>query len=267
MNEIDLVRQVCQTNAGYMALGNECFQAHGATFIRNRRASRRHDANGVALIRSESPAEIEALLRRVEVEYEGMLHRAYSIDALTPSAFTGRLALEDGYKHSEALVHVLEGPLQASPGDIELREVLNEDDWQVYRELDAMWWQETSVGALGPYDPATHDDFMVYRRLKAPLTRAWFACLDGVPRAFFSSWPGDNGVGIVEDLYTHPEYRHRGLATALIARCVADARERGAGPVVINSNIDDTPKHVYARMGFRPLYVSRSYTKRIEAQA
>jgi GNAT superfamily N-acetyltransferase len=203
----------------------------------------------------------------VEVEYDGQPHRTFGIDILTPPAFVARLVMEAGYKHSEALVHVLEGPLQATPRDIELREVLTEADWEAYRELDAMWWQETSVGALGPYDPAIHAEFMTYRRLKFPATRGWFACVDGVPRGFFSSWPGENGIGIVEDLYTHFEYRKRGIATALIAHCVADCRERGAGPVIINSNIDDTPKHLYARMGFWPLYVTRSYTKTLTAEA
>jgi GNAT superfamily N-acetyltransferase len=144
---------------------------------------------------------------------------------------------------------------------------LTESDWETYRALDAMWWQETSIGALGQYDAGIHDEFMFCRRGKFPETRGWFACVDGEPRAFFSSWPGDNGVGIVEDLYTHPEYRKRGLATALIARCVADCRERGAGPVLINSNIDDTPKHLYVRLGFRPLYVGRSYTKQVPPNA
>jgi GNAT superfamily N-acetyltransferase len=263
MSTDELLRRACQTNALYLALGNERFDAHGAMFIRNRQTPRRHDANGVALVRAGTPDEIEALLRRVDVEYEGQDHRAFSVDALTPAAFVARLILEDGYKASEVLVHVLEGPLQASPRDIELREAVTEADWQAYRELDAMWWQETSTGYFGPYDPALHDEFMVYRRLKAPQTRGWLACVDGVPRAFFSSWPGDNGVGIVEDLYCHPEYRHRGLATALIARAVADCRHRGAGPVIINSDPAETPKHLYAAMGFRPLFVARSYTKRL----
>ncbi|HEY7467865.1 MAG TPA: hypothetical protein VIB47_14325, partial [Dehalococcoidia bacterium] len=78
MDEIDLFRQVCETNAGYMALGNEHFQAHGATFIRNRQTPRRHDANGVTLIRSASPADIEALLQRVEVEFAGQSHRTFT---------------------------------------------------------------------------------------------------------------------------------------------------------------------------------------------
>jgi GNAT superfamily N-acetyltransferase len=127
-----------------------------------------------------------------------------------------------------------------------------------------MWWVETSTGYFGPYDPALHDEFMTYRRLKAPQTRGWFACVGGVPRAFFNSWPGENGAGIVEDLYCHADFRRRGLATALIARCVADCRERGAGPVIINSDPNETPKQMYAAMGFRPLFVHRNYTKRLD---
>ena len=44
----------------------------------------------------------------------------------------------------------------------------------------------------------------------------------------------------------------RGIATALIAHAVGDARNRGAGPVLIGADPDDTPKHMYAAMGFRP---------------
>ena len=78
---------------------------------------------------------------------------------------------------------------------------------------------------------------------------------------FFSSWCAPNGIGIVEDLFTRREYRHRGIATALIAHCVADARERGAGPVAISARVDDTPKHMYAALGFHPTGISRAYIK------
>src|SRR5690606_34623357 len=100
------------------------------------------------------------------------------------------------------------------------------------------------------------------KRAKTPMVRSWFALVAGVPRAFFSSWPGENGVGMIEDLFCHPDFRRQGLGTALIARCVQDARERGAGPVLITSNVGESPKHMYAAMGFRPLYVLRSWTKR-----
>ena len=65
----------------------------------------------------------------------------------------------------------------------------------------------------------------------------------------------------MDDLYTHPSYRHQGLATALIHHCVADCRERGAGPVALEADSTDTPKRMYAAMGFRPLAVTREYLK------
>ena len=70
-----------------------------------------------------------------------------------------------------------------------------------------------------------------------------------------------NGVGQVENLFTHPDYRNRGIATALIHHCVADARAKGAGPVVIVADPTDTPKNIYARMGFRPVAVVGHYLK------
>ncbi len=202
----------------------------------------------------------------MEHAYEGFGHRMVTTDALTPRAFETRLAMEDGYRVEQFMVHVLEGELRASPRPVEIREVLSEGDWEAYRALDELWWRESgeSEALFGPYDRDLHDEMTVSKRLKHPEVRSWFAVADGAPRAFFSSWPGENGVGMVEDLFCHPDYRHHGLGTALIAHCVADAREGGAGPVLITSNIGDTPKHMYAAMGFRPLYVARTWTKKLD---
>jgi len=91
--------------------------------------------------------------------------------------------------------------------------------------------------------------------------------VDGRAAAYFNSWAGIDGVGQVEDLFTHPDYRHRGLATALIHRCVADCRAKGAGPVVIVSDPADTPKLMYAAMGFRPVALVSNYMKRLQTPA
>ena len=81
------------------------------------------------------------------------------------------------------------------------------------------------------------------------------------PVAYFSSWEGIYGVGQVENLLTHPDFRNRGFATALIHHCVTDARSSGAGPVVIVCDPNDTPKQLYASLGFRPVAIKRSYWK------
>ncbi len=100
------------------------------------------------------------------------------------------------------------------------------------------------------------------RQAKSPPARHWLACVDGEPRAYLSSWGGVDGVGMVEDLFTHPDFRHRGLATALIHHCVSEARKEGAGPVVIGADPKDTPKRMYAALGFHPVAVKREYLKR-----
>jgi GNAT superfamily N-acetyltransferase len=68
-------------------------------------------------------------------------------------------------------------------------------------------------------------------------------------------------VGQVEDLFTRQEFRGRGIGSALVAHCVDDARARGAGPIIVNPRADDTPRAMYAALGFRPLCVQRSLLK------
>jgi predicted GNAT family acetyltransferase len=68
-------------------------------------------------------------------------------------------------------------------------------------------------------------------------------------------------VGLVEDLFTLPAYRHRGIATALVAHAVADVRAQGVEPILIGTDSGDTPKHMYAAMGFRPLVLTHQYVR------
>ncbi|MTD46571.1 GNAT family N-acetyltransferase [Conexibacter sp. W3-3-2] len=57
----------------------------------------------------------------------------------------------------------------------------------------------------------------------------------------------------IEDVVTLPPYRGRGLARRVIASCVREARAQGAELVVIVADADDSPRELYARMGFAPV--------------
>ncbi|MBU7575679.1 MAG: GNAT family N-acetyltransferase [Hydrogenophaga sp.] len=59
--------------------------------------------------------------------------------------------------------------------------------------------------------------------------------------------PYDGGIGWVSMVLVNPAWRHQGLATALMARCVAHLRSLGATPV-----LDATPagQQAYLRIGF-----------------
>ena len=253
MTESELIKGACDTIEGYLAVGNERFEACGATFIRNRATPTRYDANTIGLIRDA--AKIDALVARADVEYAHLDFRQYHIDPPTPPEVEASLALAGYARWSATLVMVLEGDIRASPKSFDIREVLNEEDWADYDMLDNLWWKE---GQNTSWTAEVMRDLSKQKRFKwAAGVRYWLAH-DGNEAAAFPSWPGENGVGQIEDLFTHPQHRHRGLATALIAHCVTDARSRGAGPVVIIADPPETPAQMYAALGFRPLLLARS---------
>ncbi|HEX5370689.1 MAG TPA: GNAT family N-acetyltransferase [Dehalococcoidia bacterium] len=262
-----LIARACESIAGYLALGNETFEAHGALFVRNHATPTRYDANHIDLVRASDPAEIEALLRRLDMEYEGFGHRRIHTDPLTPPQLAARLTLEPGYTTNEELFLILEGRLQATPRPSDIREIVSDADWSTYAGLIRADTVENDEKHGRTSDFGNFGDHLSYLRAKAPAVRAWMAYVDGVAAGYFSSWPGENGVGQVEDLFVLPQYRHRGIATALIAHCVDDAQARGAEAVVIGADPFDTPKHMYAALGFRPSFMARSYLRLVRPEA
>jgi GNAT superfamily N-acetyltransferase len=247
-------------------LGHESFTADGARFVRNRTLPKVRDANWVSDISASAPDELRLLFERVDKEFAGFPYRAFEVDFRTPPLVEALLELE-GYKQERGLALLLEGELNApSARSFEIRLVDNDSAWAAYSALVDRDWREEYLAPEGlAYDAEEAAQLLETRRLRAPPVRHWLAHMDGEPRAYLSSWEGVGGIGMVEDLYTAPEYRHRGLATALLRHCVADCRARGAGPIVIGADPEDTPKQMYAAMGFRPIASTRSYWKPVNA--
>jgi GNAT superfamily N-acetyltransferase len=259
--EDGLLARACHTRAGYLALGNETISSDRVCFVRNRAAPIIYDANHGTRVRAASGPEIDAVLSCAEELFAGFGHRRFDCDPFTPAAFEARLVLE-GYRADAELQLILEGLLRASPPRVEIRLARSDADWEVLGRLVRMDHQETAERERRPvYSEIVSAQMVETKRAKCPPLRFWIAQVGGVDAAFLSGWPGENGVGLVEDLFTHPELRRRGVATALLVRAVDDARERGAGAVVIGARPEDTPRRMYAAMGFQPLCVTRQYLK------
>lgn len=251
-------------NAANLALGHGVFEAEGATFVRSRAYPRIHDANHVRDVTASSPEAIDRLLVRVERDYEDIGHRRFDVDFRTPPGFVARLALE-GYERSDALAMLVEGEVQGKRSEHEIRAIETDEDWAEYARLRTLDWREYSERSKRPDEPEVGEALIAISRLKSPPVRYWLACVEGKPRAYMNSWVGLDGMGQIEDLFTEAEFRHRGLASALIHHCVADCRAQGAGPVVIVADPTDTPRQMYAAMGFRPVAVYSHYLKLLDA--
>ncbi len=263
----DLLVRVLAALDEMLAIGNESFEAEAALFIRNRKLPKVRDANHVRRLRTATPEAIDLLLRRVEEEFSGFPHRRLDADPFTPPHLEARLALK-GYPAHPWLAMVLEGPIRGSTREAEIRRVGNPTAWKEYQGLlrdDAKEW-EARMGRS--YQARMPEAILAARRIKEPAgARFWIAYVENQPAAYLWSWVASNGVGQVEDLFTHPDFRRRGLATALIHHGVADCRSRGAQEVFLLADPSDTPKHMYAAFGFRPLAVLREYWKASESAA
>lgn len=258
MPDEDLLARVYDTLEGYYELGCEVRDEPLARFVRNVDAPRIYDVNFAACVRARTRDEIASVLDRAEELFDGLTHRVFHIDPWTPAAFEAQLVL-DGFEFEDELQLLLDGDLGVSPDlpAIEIRLVESDEDWSTVRRLARLDHEEQARRQVHPlWDEEVTSEMVATKRAKAPALRFWLARAGEADCSFLSSWPGANGVGKVEDLFTHPDFRHRGIASALIVHCVRDVRERGAGPVLIGALPNDTPMRMYAAMGFRPFCVT-----------
>jgi predicted GNAT family acetyltransferase len=66
--------------------------------------------------------------------------------------------------------------------------------------------------------------------------------------------PAVAGVARIAPVYTPPEHRRHGYATAVTAACTADALARDAERVVLYTDLaDPSANAMYQRIGFRPI--------------
>lgn len=90
------------------------------------------------------------------------------------------------------------------------------------------------------------------RRAEAGRARHFAAFAAGEPVACADLY--SNGVTAqIEDVYTRPDHRGRGLASAIVLRAAEEARGAGHDLIFLVADYDDWPKELYRRLGFAPL--------------
>lgn len=254
----DLARLALEVNEAQFALGNECFEAEGARFVRNLRFPEVRDANHVSFVAASSAEAIRRLLARMDLEHAASPARSVHCDFLTPPAVEAALLLL-GFRSCAVIVSVLEGDLAGTSVEHDIREASSDRDLEELRVLQSMDWEESLVRQARGDDAAAGEACALSRRLKCPPGRFFLALAGGMPCGHVSALPGLHGMGQVEDLFVASAFRRRGIARALIRRAVDACREAGASRVVIAADATDFPKDAYAAMGFRAVAVKRDY--------
>ena len=96
--------------------------------------------------------------------------------------------------------------------------------------------------------------------LDVPEVRLYLATVDGKPAGttlLYSAY----GMGCVDFVGTLPEYRRRGVASAMTARTVADSYAMGNRWTGLEVAAGSAAESVYRRIGFRPVHNRPRYVR------
>jgi ribosomal protein S18 acetylase RimI-like enzyme len=73
----------------------------------------------------------------------------------------------------------------------------------------------------------------------------------------------EDAVGQVENVFTLPDYRGRGLARSLVLRGVAESQAAGNDLTFLVADADDWPQRLYEKLGFETVGLYARFLKRV----
>lgn len=259
----DLSHAVSMAATWHRSLGNETMRGPLCVFVRAPERPDVWSANHASAVTASTPREIDGVLAEMDAHFPHCRHRLIFTDHFTPAPFIARLAFEDYEELTPTLQMVLTGSLEpiTGPAAMNISPVASEGDWADLLALVRLDHQE---GARTHHahmaDEVTAGIVEGYRRQAGPC-QFFIARMEDRACAYGAAIICPNGLGMVEDLFTLPAHRGRGIASALIAHCVAHVRARGADAVFLGAHITERPKKLYAKLGFAPLFLTRQFIR------
>lgn len=260
-----LARAVAEAYRWQRRLGNSVLALQHCHVVSNSAFPDVWDANHVDAVSAESSAEIDAVMQAMDSAFPHTRWRVAHTDRFTPDAFLARLALEDFTERPVTIQMVLQGGVSERGAAVDLRPVETAADWQALLGLVLLNFAEgRSTGDLD-MSPEFTASMVASYRAKGADYRFHLAMRDGAPIAYGAYAAAPNGIGVIEDLFTLPSARRAGIATGMIADFVERLRDAGSGAVFLGALAGERPKHLYARLGFRPLMLARAWVKELPA--
>lgn len=242
----------------FWSLGGETSDLGLGRLVRSPAAPAHPLGNFLTSLQVSDEGQLVSLLAEVE-SLAGAACRRVLVPPGTPQRVEALLVLNDWHLETQ-LQLVLPASDAAAPAALPLEPVHAEEDWQAVEGLFRIDHIEEDRRAGRRERPVadTHAAVLLRRGL-APV-RYFVTRRRSRVAGCIGLWTRSDGVAMIEDVFVHPDARGQGIATEMLRGVIGIARERGAGPVLIGAEVDDTPKRLYARFGFRPVVVTRSYS-------
>ena len=219
------------------------------------------DANHADEVTAQTRAEIDAVFAAMDRHLGHTTWRVVHTDGFTSEAFLARLLL-DGFEERPVTIQMaLDGEITDRGADVELRPVIDEADWQTLLQLVLLDHAEGHRTSGLEVSPEVSAGLVAGYRAKSHANHFHLVMQNGAPVAYGAYAAAPNGAGMIEDLFTLPSARRQGLATGLIAAFADRLRVAGCHTIFLGALASEQPKHLYARLGFRPVSLARSWVR------
>jgi GNAT superfamily N-acetyltransferase len=254
-------RAIAEAYRWQRRLGNANVAAARCHIVANPAFPEVWEANHADEVTAETETEIDAVFAAMEAHLAHTKCRIVHTDGFTSDAFLARLALH-GFEEKFVVIQMaLQGEVAHRGGPIELAPVTDEADWNALLKLvlaDHAEGRRTGGMILPPEFSA---EMVASYRAKSAAFHFHLAVSDGIPVAFGAYAIAPGGVGIIDELFTLPSVRRQGFATGIIAEFADRLRAAGCETIFIGALVNETAKHLYAKLGFRPVGLARTWVK------
>lgn len=255
-------RQIVEAYHWQRGLGHDVIQTSHGRIIVNRTQPDVWDANHASAVTAEEPGGIDDFLANMDQHLSHTRWRVVHTDPFTPSPFIARLAL-DGYVEQPATVQMVMEQMPTPVHGSDIMPIDTEADWQALAALVRRDHEEGARTSGRMLSPGVTEGIIAGYRAKDGPYRFHLARIDGEPVAYGALAAAPSGAGMIEDLFTLPAYRQRGIASAMIAQFAAALEEQRCAGVFIGALVGEPAGRLYAKLGFRPVMVTRCWVLQI----
>ena len=258
---IDLARTIAEAYRWQRRLGATLIEERYCYIVSSPPCPEVWDLNHADKVTAATELETEAVFAAMDHCLAHTPWRVVHADCFTPDAFLARLALEGFCERPPTIQMALRGELTDRGARVDLHPVQTDADWQALLGLLVANHGEGSASGNLDLPPGFSADMLSGFRAKGPQYQFYLAMSDGAPAAYGACAKAPNGAGMIEDLFTLPSARRRGIATGMIAAFADQLRASGCQPVFLGALANDKPKRLYARLGFRPITLARAWVR------
>ncbi len=203
------------------------------------------------------------LFTALDKMFERAAPRMVIADLLTPPEVEAALPLAKFAQRQQAVEMIARGPV-VSPrplAAVELRRVDDAASWAAYAELVRADHREGD--RTGAIDDVVSAGLLDLMRRRPPPCDNWLLVEDGEPVGYGSTAASPGGLGLIENLFTRPDRRARGLMSAFIVVAAEQLRRVGCTGVFLDAHADAAPQQLYAALSFAPVALTRTWAQNI----